>query len=83
MSGNGGKILGYIFVGAMSWYGGMKFWQPIIIDQLRQDGNLREDVFIPDTSDQPTSWTDLQDKIKDAIHPPDEPLPNTATVDEK
>lgn len=38
-------------------------------DQLKKDGNLRDDVYIQDTSDQPKSWEDLKKKVRNALHP--------------
>lgn len=31
MSGRGGKALTLVAVGAIGWYTGVKFWQPIIV----------------------------------------------------
>lgn len=40
-----------------------------ISEQLKKDGNLREDVYYKDYSDQPKSWQDLKDKVKETLHP--------------
>ncbi|CUM54787.1 unnamed protein product [Debaryomyces tyrocola] len=71
MSSAGGKALTICLVAGLSWYTGVKFWQPLIIDRLQQDGNLRDDVYIRDTSDQPKSWSDLKEKVKTTLHPND------------
>ncbi|OVF04698.1 hypothetical protein A9F13_26g00528 [Clavispora lusitaniae] len=69
MSGRGGKALTLVAVGAIGWYTGVKFWQPIIVEQLKKDGNLRDDVYVKDYSDQPKSWQDVKDKVKETLHP--------------
>lgn len=35
MSGRGGKALTIIAVGAIGWYTGVKFWQPLIMYVFR------------------------------------------------
>ncbi|CAH2353143.1 hypothetical protein CLIB1423_09S03730 [[Candida] railenensis] len=69
MSSPGAKAITVVFVGIVSWYGALKFWQPIVIEQLKKDGNLKEGIFVPE-DDQPKSWQDLKDKVNIALHPP-------------
>lgn len=38
-------------------------------EQLQKDGNLREDVYVRDTSDQPKSWEDIKQGIRHTLHP--------------
>lgn len=38
---------------------------------MEKDGNLRDDVYIHDTSDQPKSWLDLKEKVRTTLHPDD------------
>ncbi|CUM67459.1 uncharacterized protein PRCAT00005155001 [Priceomyces carsonii] len=69
MSNGAVKAITILFVGGLSWYAGLKFWQPLVIDQLRKDDNLRNDIYIRDTSDQPASWSDLKEKVRETLHP--------------
>ncbi|EGV66339.1 hypothetical protein CANTEDRAFT_117073 [Yamadazyma tenuis ATCC 10573] len=69
MSGNGIKALSFLLVGSISWYAGVKFWQPLIVEQLKKDGNLRTDVEIPEIETQPESWEDVKSSIRATIHP--------------
>ncbi|SSD58378.1 uncharacterized protein SCODWIG_00139 [Saccharomycodes ludwigii] len=38
-------VLGVIFIAGI--YTGTKFFEPIVIDQLKKDGNLRTDIEVP------------------------------------
>ncbi|CAI5755968.1 unnamed protein product [Candida verbasci] len=69
MSSKGGKIvIGSVAVIA-SWFFGINFWKPLIIEQLEKDGNLRSDMKVPDYSDQPKSWDDIRQKFESVIDP--------------
>lgn len=35
MSSLGAKALTVLFVGGMSWYAGLKFWQPLVMYEYR------------------------------------------------
>ncbi|ODV97014.1 hypothetical protein PACTADRAFT_1596 [Pachysolen tannophilus NRRL Y-2460] len=41
------QILTLGFVTCLGIYTGVKFFEPIVIEQLRKDGNLRSDIPIP------------------------------------
>ncbi|KAG7194359.1 uncharacterized protein KQ657_004571 [Scheffersomyces spartinae] len=74
MSNAGYKAMGFLFIGGLSWYTGLKFWQPIVIEQLKKDHSLRDDVYInEDFDDQPKSWQDLKDKVAQALERPEPP----------
>ncbi|XXZ99364.1 40S ribosomal protein S29 [Meyerozyma guilliermondii] len=51
-------------------------------EQLQKDGNLRDDVYVPDTSDQPKSWQDLKTKVRTTLHPDLEKEGESKNVDE-
>lgn len=36
---------------------------------MRKDGNLRDDIVVDVTDDQPNSWQDVKDKLKETLHP--------------
>ncbi|KAG7660950.1 uncharacterized protein J8A68_005470 [[Candida] subhashii] len=68
MSSAGGKGLVLLFVGAVSFYTGTKFWKPLIIDTLEKQGTLREDVDIGYVDrEQPQSWKDLATRVKQTL----------------
>lgn len=70
MSGRGGKALTILAVSVLSWYSAVKFWKPIVVDQLKKDGALRTDIEIEvSEDDQPKSWEDLKHSFKSVIHP--------------
>lgn len=48
MAVNGHKILTVVVFSLLGAYSGVKFFEPIIIEQLRKDGNLRTDIEIPE-----------------------------------
>lgn len=95
MSGKGGKALTVMAAVAISWYTGVKFWQPLVMyvlngylphtlltlsEQLKEDGNLRTDIYVNDKDDLPKSWQDIKDKWKDAVHPEGKLSPNASDV---
>lgn len=45
---NGHKILGIFVFSGLGVYSGVKFFEPLIVEQLRKDGNLRSDIPIPE-----------------------------------
>lgn len=44
---NGFGLTAVIIASVAGVYSGTKFFEPIIIDQLRKDGNLRNDIEVP------------------------------------
>ncbi|ODV80291.1 uncharacterized protein CANTADRAFT_34183, partial [Suhomyces tanzawaensis NRRL Y-17324] len=68
--GAGGKALTIVFVSVLSWYTGLKFWKPIVIEHLKQEDRLRKDIEIEyDENEQPKSWEDLRNKVKETLRP--------------
>ncbi|KAG7882777.1 hypothetical protein KL938_003200 [Ogataea parapolymorpha] len=47
MSMNVNKAVSMAVFAAAGVYMGMKFFEPIVIEQLRKDGNLRTDIEVP------------------------------------
>ncbi|AET38765.1 Ecm19p Ecym_3272 [Eremothecium cymbalariae DBVPG len=41
------ELVGFGLISLFGIYSGTKFFEPIVIEQLRQDGNLRTDIEIP------------------------------------
>ncbi|GMM31035.1 Ecm19 protein [Martiniozyma asiatica (nom. inval.)] len=48
MAVNGHKILTVVVFSLLGAYSGTKFFEPIIVEQLRKDGHLRTDIEIPE-----------------------------------
>lgn len=46
LMGNGSIMVGIISLASV--YMGMKFFQPIVVEQLRRDGHLRDDIYVPE-----------------------------------
>ncbi|CAH6721224.1 hypothetical protein CLIB1444_05S06326 [[Candida] jaroonii] len=69
MSRSGIKALTLLAVGSLSWYAGMKFWQPLIIEQLKKDGHLRDDIEVPEPSNVPETWDDVKESVRTFLHP--------------
>lgn len=69
MSGRAGKAITVVAVGAIGWYTGVKFWQPLIVEQLKKDGNLKEGIYVRDYDDQPKSWQDVKDTLSKILDP--------------
>lgn len=40
-----------------------------ISEQLKKDGNLREDLYVREFDDQPRSWQDVRNTLKRALNP--------------
>lgn len=40
-----------------------------ISEQLKKDGNLRDDVYVSDYDDQPSSWQDVKDTLSRTLDP--------------
>lgn len=40
-----------------------------VSEQLRKDGNLRDDIYIADADDQPKSWQDVRNSVNTLLHP--------------
>ncbi|KAF3990139.1 hypothetical protein FT663_01511 [Candidozyma haemuli var. vulneris] len=62
MSGRAGKAITVVAVGAIGWYTGVN-------EQLKKDGNLRDDVYVRDFDDQPKSWQDVRNTVKETLNP--------------
>ncbi|KAK6463433.1 hypothetical protein DFJ63DRAFT_334968 [Scheffersomyces coipomensis] len=70
MSSRAVSALTIVGVSVASWYCGLKFWKPIIVAKLKEEGNLRDDIDIPeDDNNIPTSIQDIKTQIKIALHP--------------
>ncbi|KAK8440787.1 hypothetical protein ACI3LY_000932 [Candidozyma auris] len=82
MSGRGGKALTIIAIGAIGWYTGVKFWQPLIVEQLKKDGNLRDDIYIREVDDQPSSWNDVKTTLKETLNPSLKDVPREELKDD-
>ncbi|OBA19913.1 hypothetical protein METBIDRAFT_32938 [Metschnikowia bicuspidata var. bicuspidata NRRL YB-4993] len=75
MSGIGGKAFSIIAVGAIGWYTGVKFWRPLIIEQLEKDNNLDKGLVPPEyVDDAPKNWEDVKSLWKTSLHPEQHPL---------
>ncbi|GME82973.1 unnamed protein product [Ambrosiozyma monospora] len=48
MSANFTKAISVMFFSGLGVYMGVKFFEPMVIEQLRKDGNLRSDIPIPE-----------------------------------
>lgn len=74
MAIDGHKIMTMLVVSGLGAYGGMKFFEPIIVEQLRKDGNLRTDIDIPEFDkngdkiingvDQSAEWDKFREKLE-------------------
>ncbi|KAK6453770.1 uncharacterized protein RJT20DRAFT_131198 [Scheffersomyces xylosifermentans] len=70
VAGKSGKILTVVFVSVLSWYTGLKFWKPIVIEKLEEEGRLRKDIDLYyDKDEAPRDWEDLKMKVKTSLHP--------------
>ncbi|RCK63496.1 Protein ECM19 [Candida viswanathii] len=74
MSSRGGKLVIASVAIVTSVYFGVNFWKPIVIEQLRKDGNLREDIKIDqaameEEAQQPKSWSELRQKFEAVVDP--------------
>ncbi|KAI3402291.1 hypothetical protein KGF56_004861 [Candida oxycetoniae] len=69
MSGKGGKVVVASVAIVASWYFGVNFWRPLIIEQLAKDGNLREDINIEKPMEEMKSWNDLRQKWNAVVDP--------------
>lgn len=49
-------------------------------EQLKEDGNLRNDIYVNDKDDLPKSWQDIKNKWKEAVHPETEFSSNASDV---
>lgn len=48
MGVNSHKLLGLLVFSGLGVYSGIKFFEPLVVEQLRKDGNLRSDIAIPE-----------------------------------
>ncbi|TID18151.1 hypothetical protein CANINC_003892 [Pichia inconspicua] len=70
---NGHKVLGVLVFSGLGVYSGVKFFEPLIVEQLRKDGNLRSDIPIPQFDengdkiingvDKSKEWKELHEKL--------------------
>lgn len=62
------ELVTVVIVSLFGVYSGMKFFQPIVINQLKTDGNLRTDIKIPQYDEEGNSLTaEETDKYLDRI----------------
>ena len=47
MGSNGLKLLTVLVFSGLGMYSGVKFFEPLVVEQLRKDGNLRADIEVP------------------------------------
>ncbi|ODQ44474.1 hypothetical protein PICMEDRAFT_37314 [Pichia membranifaciens NRRL Y-2026] len=47
MGSNGHKLLTVLVFSGLGVYSGVKFFEPLVVEQLRKDGNLRADIDVP------------------------------------
>lgn len=47
MGSSGHKLLTVLVFAGLGVYSGVKFFEPLVVEQLRKDGNLRSDIEVP------------------------------------
>lgn len=47
MAVNGHRLLSVLVFSGLGVYSGVKFFEPLVVEQLRKDGNLRGDIDVP------------------------------------
>lgn len=47
MGSNGHKLLTVLVFSGLGVYSGVKFFELLVVEQLRKDGNLRADIDVP------------------------------------
>jgi hypothetical protein len=47
MAISGHKLLSILVFSGLGVYSGVKFFEPLVVEQLRKDGNLRGDIEVP------------------------------------
>ena len=45
---NGHRALSVLVFSGLGIYSGVKFFEPLVVEQLRKDGNLRSDIDVPE-----------------------------------
>ncbi|KAI5970692.1 hypothetical protein CANMA_000283 [Candida margitis] len=69
MSSSGGKlVVGGVAIIA-SWWFGVNFWKPLILEQLDKDGNLKDKYKSEIPKDEVASWSDLKQKWAAVVDP--------------
>lgn len=69
MSSSGGKlVVGGVAIIA-SWWFGVNFWKPLILEQLDKDGNLKDKYKSEVPKDEVASWSDLKQKWAAVVDP--------------
>lgn len=48
MGVNSHKLVSILVFSGLGVYSGIKFFEPLVIEQLKKDGNLRSDIEIPE-----------------------------------
>ncbi|KAI5957082.1 hypothetical protein KGF54_000010 [Candida jiufengensis] len=64
MSSRSGKVIVAGVAIAASWWFGINFWKPLVLEQLDKDGNLRKDYNYEKPEDELKNWNDLKQKWK-------------------
>jgi hypothetical protein len=47
MAISGHRLLSILVFSGLGVYSGVKFFEPLVVEQLRKDGNLRGDIEVP------------------------------------
>ncbi|CCE61897.1 hypothetical protein TPHA_0B02250 [Tetrapisispora phaffii CBS 4417] len=68
---NGYNMMGVVLAVVVGVYSGTRFFEPLVVDQLKRDGNLRSDIAIPEYDSEgnpvePKSIRDLRKHIEEA-----------------
>ncbi|CAK9437417.1 uncharacterized protein LODBEIA_P17950 [Lodderomyces beijingensis] len=69
MSSRGGKVAVASVAIVASWFFGVNFWKPLVVEQLEKDGNLRSDVHYEKPKVDIKSWADLRQKLEAVADP--------------
>lgn len=51
-------------------------------EQLKKDGNLRDDIYIREVDDQPSSWNDVKTTLKETLNPSLKDVPREELKDD-
>lgn len=70
MAINGHRLLTVVVFAGLGVYSGVKFFEPLVVEQLRKDGNLRSDIEIPKFDEEGNKIIKLEDdKVADNNKP--------------